>query len=83
MKSITEILGGAQTLLGVSFELQDCFEEYLNEEQRTFLAMLGLIADHLPPLERGQSGLGRPAFERDGTLCPRLPGAKFFPDRNG
>jgi hypothetical protein len=28
MKSITEILGGAQLLLGVSFDLQDSFEEY-------------------------------------------------------
>ena len=65
MQTITEILGGAQTLLGIRFELQDCFEEYLNDEQRTFLAMLGLIADHLPPLEHRQSGLGRPAFEME------------------
>jgi hypothetical protein len=37
MKSILEILGGAQILLGLSFGLQECFEEYLTEEYRGFL----------------------------------------------
>jgi hypothetical protein len=37
MKSITEIPGGAQLLLGVSFDLQETFEEYLTTEQRAFL----------------------------------------------
>jgi hypothetical protein len=48
MKSMPKILGGAQILLPVSFDLQECFEEYLNPEQRTFLAILGLIEEHLP-----------------------------------
>jgi hypothetical protein len=43
MKSITEILGGSQMLLGVSYGIQDVFEEYLSEEHRTFLSMLRLI----------------------------------------
>ncbi|SIQ96576.1 hypothetical protein SAMN05920897_1203 [Alkalispirochaeta americana] len=29
MKSITEIIGGAQILFDISFDIQDSFEEYL------------------------------------------------------
>ena len=43
MKSITEILGGSQMLLGISYEIQDIFEEYLTEEHRSFLAMLRVL----------------------------------------
>jgi hypothetical protein len=32
MKSVKEILGGAQILFPISFEIQDIFEEYLTEE---------------------------------------------------
>lgn len=39
LKSITEILGGAQILRAVSFDIQERFEEYLTEEQRSFLAL--------------------------------------------
>ena len=31
MKTVTEILGGAQTLMGISFNLQDSFEEHLTD----------------------------------------------------
>ena len=48
MKSITEILGGSQMLLGISYEIQDIFEEYLTEEHRTFLALLRLLEAHQP-----------------------------------
>jgi len=47
MKSISEILGGMQILLELSFDLQTGFEEYLTEEQRAFLAMLRVIEEHL------------------------------------
>ncbi len=50
MKSVTEILGGAQILFGISFDLQDIFEEYLTEQHRTFLAMLRVIEEHLPAI---------------------------------
>ena len=59
MKSITEILGGAQILLGVSFELQDSFEEYLTDEHRAFLAMLRVVEQHLPPVQLPQASRGR------------------------
>jgi hypothetical protein len=35
MKTITEIIGGAQALLDIPFELQSCFEEALNDQQKT------------------------------------------------
>lgn len=31
MKSAIEILGGAQILFGISFDIQDSFEEYLSD----------------------------------------------------
>lgn len=34
MKTITEIIGGAQGLLDISYNVQDIFEEYLD---KTFL----------------------------------------------
>ena len=59
MKSVTEILGGAQILFPISFEIQDIFEEYLSEEHRAFLAMLSVIEEHIPQLERIYKGKGR------------------------
>ena len=50
MKSITEILGGAQILFNISFDLQDCFEEYITEQHKAFLAMLR-VDEHRPPQE--------------------------------
>jgi len=59
MKNITEILGGAQLLLGVSFDLQDVFEEYLSEEQRAFLVLLRLIEEDAPIRTRLTKSRGR------------------------
>ena len=63
MKSITEILGGAQILLGISFDLQDSFEEYLTDDHRAFLVMLRVLEEHLPPVQHVQSGRGRKRAE--------------------
>ena len=68
MKSLTEILGGAQILLPVSFDPQECFEVYLNQEQRTFLAALRLIEEYLPPYEIERSSMGRPAYQMEPFL---------------
>jgi hypothetical protein len=54
MKSVTEILGVAQILFPISFEIQDVFEEYLTTEHRTFLAMLSVIEEHVPRVERSR-----------------------------
>jgi hypothetical protein len=63
MKTVTEILGGAQGLLGISFDLQSCFEEMLNDQQKTFLQMLRCMELHLPPLYRPYAGTGRKPYQ--------------------
>jgi len=63
MKTISEVLGGAQILMGVSFEIQDCFEEYLTEEHRCFLHMLRLIEESLPSVELPRKARGRIPYE--------------------
>jgi transposase len=63
MKNITEILGGAQLLLDVSFDLQDVFEEYLSEEQRAFLVLLRLIEEDVPMRTRLYGGRGRIPYD--------------------
>ena len=62
MKSITEILGGMQILLEVNFDLQKGFEEYLTQDQRTFLAILRVLEEHTPLPCETESRYGRPAF---------------------
>jgi len=63
MKSITDILGGIQTLLDIDFNPHDVFEEYLTGDQRTFLATLRVIEDTLPPEAYYQRArTGRPAY---------------------
>lgn len=66
MKSITEIIGGAQILLGLSFDIQECFEEYLGEEHRAFLAMLRVVEEAFPREQRTSTGRGRPPIDRNG-----------------
>jgi transposase len=63
VKNITEILGGAQLLLGVSYDLQDTFEEYLSEEQRAFLVLLRLVEEDCPIRTRVYDGRGRIPYE--------------------
>jgi transposase len=63
MKSITKILGGSQMLLGVSYEIQDVFEEYLSEEHRTFLSMLRVIESTEVVYGSPYQGRGRMPYE--------------------
>ena len=63
MKTITEILGGAQGLLDISFELQSCFEENLNDNQKTFLHMLRCIETYINIPERTYAGTGRKPYQ--------------------
>ena len=59
MKTISEIIGGAQGLLDIGFELQNCFEEKLNGLQKTFLHMLRCLEENLSFPERQYAGTGR------------------------
>jgi hypothetical protein len=78
MKNITEIHGGAQLLLGVSFDLQDAFEEYLSEEQQAFLVLLGLIEEDCPIRTRVYVGRGRIPYE-DQPFFRAALGKSFLP----
>jgi hypothetical protein len=72
MKTVTEILGGAQTLLPLSFDIQRCFEEYLTDEHRCFISLLRVIEEALPKtLARSPSRTGRPP-------CPNEPIMRAF-----
>ena len=62
MKSITEILGGSQRLLGISYDIQDIFEDYLSENHRTFLSMLSVIEEDMPHIERDFAATGRKPY---------------------
>ena len=62
MKTISDIIGGAQALLDISFELRHCFEESLADDQKTFLHVLRVIEDVMPPIIRGKARTGRPPY---------------------
>lgn len=63
MKNIIEILGGAQMLLGLSFDPDVLFEERLTSEHRGFLAFLRVVEEHMPVMATAQSHLGRPRYD--------------------
>lgn len=59
MKSISEIIAGAQALLDINFELQSCFEESLTDDQKTFLQVIRVIEEMMPPVIRRKARTGR------------------------
>lgn len=61
MKSIAEIIGGAQSLLDIDFELQSCFEEYLTDEYKTFLHILSVVETYIQEEVITGLRMGRPA----------------------
>lgn len=62
MKNLIEILGGAQLLLGLSFNPDVLFEERLSAEHRGFMALLRVIEEHVPLHEAERSHFGRPRY---------------------
>jgi len=62
MKTITEILGGSQILLGISYDIQDLFEDFLTDKHRLFLSLLRVIEEVFPPVEEPQAITGRKAY---------------------
>jgi hypothetical protein len=63
MKTISQIIAGAQVLLNISFNLERCFEEYLSDEYKTFLQMLRVIEEQMPALIRPYAGTGRIPYQ--------------------
>ena len=62
MKTITEILGGAQALLDINYDLQNCFEERLTDEHKSFLHILRAVEQFLPAYTRPVAQTGRPPY---------------------
>jgi len=79
MKSITEILGGAQILFSFSYDPQECFEEYLSEEYRVFLGMLRVVEEKVPSEGRIPGGPGE-ACVWTGRVSAGVSGDELFPD---
>lgn len=66
MKTVTEILGGAQTLLPLSFDIQRCFEENLTDEHRYFISLLCVVEEAMPrTITRSTSKTGRPPYPNE------------------
>ncbi|MDR1956778.1 MAG: hypothetical protein LBQ30_08000, partial [Treponema sp.] len=63
MKTIPEIIGGAQGLLGIPFDLRKVFEEYLTDEYKTLLHLLRVLEGARQPLVRGYAGTGRIPYQ--------------------
>jgi IS5 family transposase len=62
MKTIAQIIGGAQALLPVSFELKECFEEHLTAEYKTFLHILRVVEEYTTELSSPRRRMGRPSY---------------------
>lgn len=62
MKSVTEILGGSQMLLDISYDIQEAFEDYLTDTHRLFLSMLRVVEDFLPKINEPRALTGRKAY---------------------
>ena len=63
MKTITETIGGAQGLLDISYNVQDVFEEYLDNGYKTFLHILRVMEAAVPAMLRGYAGTGRKPYQ--------------------
>ena len=59
MKTVLDIIGSGQGLLGLSYDPQDVFEDYLTTEHRAFLTMLSVIEEQLPSSSPLPCGRGR------------------------
>lgn len=52
-------------LMDIHYEIQDSFEELLSDEHRTFIHVLRVVEEHLPPMYRRYAGTGRKAAYDD------------------
>ena len=59
MKSITEILGGFQILLGTSYKIQVVFVDYVTNHHRIFLYSLQVTQASLPRIEEPLAFTGK------------------------
>ena len=77
MKTVTEIIGGAQALLDVDYDLQSCFEEYLGNDYKMFLSILRIAETYLVNYIRPRKKMGRPPYQYYPFIRSML-GKSFF-----
>jgi transposase/IS5 family transposase len=82
MKSITEIIGGGQILMNISYDIQECFEDYLTDTHRAFIAMLRVLEEHFPKIEKTSNRIGRRPYENTPLLRAFLAKAYFQIETN-
>jgi hypothetical protein len=63
MNSITKVIGGKQYLFEGFHELQQFFEEQISKEHWTFIHILHIVEEALPPLYYPYAGNGRRPYE--------------------
>jgi hypothetical protein len=62
MRTIAEIIGGAQALLPLNYEIQECFEETPTQEQLSFIHHLRVLMEHAKGIDPVEfNNLGRPS----------------------
>jgi hypothetical protein len=82
MKSITEILGGSQIRLDISYDIQDVFGDYLTDTHRLFLSALRVIKSALPILNDNRAGTGRKLYPLTSLIRAFLAKSFFKPTTN-
>jgi transposase len=65
MRSIIDILGGAQQLLDIDFKIDKLFEEILTEEYKAFIAILRIIPIDRFVRDKDRGFKGRPQMSRE------------------
>jgi hypothetical protein len=83
MKTISQIIAGAQALLATSYDLAGCFEEYLSDEYKTFLYMLRVIEEQIPPIIRPYAGTGRIPYQYTPFIRSFLARSYFGIEKTG
>jgi transposase len=81
MKTITEIIGGAQSLLDVDFDLQKCFEEYLTDSYKSFLHILRVAETYMQKTVCVRSRMGRPSYPYEPYIRGELAKRHFHIDK--
>jgi hypothetical protein len=83
MKTTSQIIGGAQGLLNIPFNLAECFEEYLSDEYKTFPHMLRVIEEQMPALVRPYARTGRIPYQYPPFIRSFLAKGYFGTEKTG
>nr|MDA3798556.1 hypothetical protein [Kiritimatiellia bacterium] len=77
MRTIAEIIGGAQALLPLNYDIQECFEETLTQEQVSFIHHVRILMEHAKGIDPVEfNNLGRPS--KKNSCCFKAFLAKSF-----